>query len=122
MTPRQRDLLAFIASYQNANSGVSPSVDEMAAALGLAGKANVVRLLDVLQERGFIHRLKGRARAIEVLRPATAGGVAPSLTFIPIGSRESGDGAPTAATDRYPFLGHMTCAEWGGRSLHGEAA
>jgi repressor LexA len=40
----------------------------MAAALNLSSKSNIHRLLNALEERGFIHRLRHRSRAIEVLR------------------------------------------------------
>jgi len=122
MTQRQRDLLAFIVGYQAAHGGVSPSLDEMAAVIGRASKSSSLRSLNGLQEQGFIRRMPNRARAIEVLRASPSAVTPPSLTFIPIGTRSTGEGEPTAAKDHYPFLGHRTCAEWGGRSLHGEAA
>jgi len=40
----------------------------MADALNVASKSNIHRLLDALEERGFIRRLRHRSRAIEVLR------------------------------------------------------
>ncbi|KQX18390.1 MULTISPECIES: LexA family protein [unclassified Sphingomonas] len=125
MTRRQRELLVFVAGYQERNGGISPSCSEMAAALGLVAKSNAIRLLDALEERGFIRRVKNRARSIEVLRPAPA---LPSATVAPPTEAErvipiyALDARPTAATDRYPFLSHRTCAEWGDRSLHGQAA
>lgn len=73
LTQRQSDLLAFIARYQRENGGVSPSHTEMADALGVAGRGNATMgLLDGLEERGFIRRLRNRRRAIELLTPAPA--------------------------------------------------
>lgn len=69
ITPRQRDALAFIFRYQCAHSGTAPSVVEIQKALGLSSKSGVVRLLNGLEERGVLRRLRGRARSIEVLRP-----------------------------------------------------
>lgn len=63
LTARQQQLLAFIDSC-----ATTPSFDEMRAALGLASKGGVHRLIDGLEERGFIRRLRRKARAIEVVR------------------------------------------------------
>ena len=60
-------LLVFIAGYQAARRGMSPSIREMGAALGLPGKSNVHALLVQLEERQRIRRIRYRARAIEVI-------------------------------------------------------
>ena len=49
-------------------SGVSPSFEEMAAALGLKAKSSIHRLIKMLVCRGYIRQMKGRARAVDVLR------------------------------------------------------
>lgn len=67
LTPRQHDALTFLAEYTREH-GYAPSFDEMAVALGLASKSGISRLLIGLEERGFIRRLSGRARAIEIIR------------------------------------------------------
>ncbi len=69
LTRKQNELLTFIAE-RLAETGVSPSFDEMKAALGLKSKSGIHRLITALEERGFIRRLPHRARAIEVLRTA----------------------------------------------------
>lgn len=69
MTARQRALLGFIHRYQRGNGGVSPTMTECAAAIGVRGKASVHRELDELQRAGHLRRLRGRHRAIELLRP-----------------------------------------------------
>ena len=66
LTPRQRDLLAFICRYQDEHQ-ISPNYSEMAAALGLASKSGVNRIVKGLVERGFV-RHTHRARDIEILR------------------------------------------------------
>jgi SOS-response transcriptional repressor LexA len=53
-----------------AEGGVCPSYDEIAAALGLASKSGVKRLIDGLEARGRIRCLPFKPRAIEVLDPA----------------------------------------------------
>jgi SOS-response transcriptional repressor LexA len=67
LTQRQSELLAYLRAYEAAHPGISPSFDEMAAAIGYTSKSGVYRMLGSLEERGFIRRLKYRARAIEVL-------------------------------------------------------
>jgi repressor LexA len=67
LTRKQRELLQFIQE-RLADSGISPSFDEMKDALGLKSKSGVHRLITGLEERGFIRRLPHRARALEVTR------------------------------------------------------
>jgi len=67
LTRKQNELLLFIHKRIK-ETGVSPSFDEMKAALQLASKSGVHRLITALEERGFIRRLPHRARALEVLK------------------------------------------------------
>ena len=67
LTAKQRELLFFIDGRLKEN-GVSPSFDEMREALDLKSKSGVHRLISALEERGFIHRLPNRARALEILK------------------------------------------------------
>ena len=67
LTRKQYELLVFIDGHLKKH-GVSPSFDEMKAALGLASKSGIHRLITGLEERGFIKRLAHRARALKVLR------------------------------------------------------
>ena len=66
LTKKQYQLLTFIDGHLKAN-GVSPSFDEMKAALGLKSKSGIHRLITGLEERGFLKRLPHRARALKVL-------------------------------------------------------
>lgn len=66
-TQRQLALLRFIAGYLQAHDGVSPTLTECAAGIGLAGKSSTARLLDRLEARGLIRRLPRRTLAIELL-------------------------------------------------------
>lgn len=68
LTRKQSELLAFIAQYQEANGGVSPSFEEMMAEMGIVSKSGVHRVLSSLEERGFIERQFNRNRAITVIR------------------------------------------------------
>ena len=67
LTRKQHELLLFIHQHL-AKHGVSPSFDEMKDALQLRSKSGIHRLVTALEERGFLHRLPHRARALEVLR------------------------------------------------------
>lgn len=67
LTERQRQLLNLLHS-----SEICPSILEMRRSLGVT-TSGVCRLLDALEERGWIRRLPNRARAIEVLHAPPPG-------------------------------------------------
>lgn len=84
LTAKQHELIQFIQQRLE-ETGISPSFEEMKAALDLKSKSGVHRLISALEERGFIRRLPNRARALEVLKnPEDA---------LPVGK------TPTAAND-----------------------
>jgi repressor LexA len=88
LTRKQRELLQFIQE-RLADTGISPSFDEMKDALGLKSKSGVHRLITGLEERGFIRRLPHRARALEVTR----------LSDDQMGRAEQGRAAAAGASD-----------------------
>ena len=67
LTKKQHELLSYIHE-RLADTGVSPSFEEMKEALELKSKSGVHRLISALEERGFIRRLPNRARALEVTK------------------------------------------------------
>jgi repressor LexA len=67
LTKKQHELLTFINQRLGA-TGIAPSFDEMKDALNLRSKSGIHRLISGLEERGFIHRLPHRARALEVVK------------------------------------------------------
>lgn len=71
MTPRMAQCLTFMRSYAAVHEGVSPSFAEIACELGLNSKSGVARIIDMLEERGLIARLKKRARGITIVEPDT---------------------------------------------------
>ncbi|WP_286831525.1 MULTISPECIES: transcriptional repressor LexA [Kordiimonas] len=100
LTAKQNQLLLFIQE-RLASSGVSPSFDEMKDALGLKSKSGVHRLINALEERGFIRRMANRARAIEILK--TPDNAAPqrggdNVISAPFGQAKT-PSAPSAAGD-----------------------
>lgn len=67
LTKSQATLLKFIDEYI-AEKGWCPSYLEMAAGIGLKSKSRIGVVLTALEERGFICRIEGTARAVEVIR------------------------------------------------------
>jgi SOS-response transcriptional repressor LexA len=66
LTPRQRDLLAFIHGCEVA--GFSPSMDEMCLGLGLNSKNSISHLVKSLEERGSVSRVAGKSRSVRIVR------------------------------------------------------
>lgn len=68
LTKREQQCLDFIRSHL-AETGIIPSYGEMATGLGTKSRSQVSQLLVALEERGAIRRMKGKARAIELIEP-----------------------------------------------------
>lgn len=64
MTPKMNQLLKYIAMYTRNNDGISPNYDEMKAALGLASKSGINRMLVEMESRGLLSRIPCKARSI----------------------------------------------------------
>jgi repressor LexA len=97
LTRKQHELICFIAD-RLADTGVSPSFEEMKEALDLKSKSGVHRLISALEEREFIRRLPNRARALEVLRMPERAGDAKKGTAQSKAEKPAGQPATTAAT------------------------
>lgn len=67
LTPRQRDAMLAIQAAVD-REGVTPSRRELMRALGLASISQAAELVVRLEERGWLRRLPGRARGLEILR------------------------------------------------------
>ena len=67
LTKKQHTLLMLIHDRLK-EDGVAPSFEEMKVALELKSKSGIHRLINALEERGFIRRLPNRARALEVIK------------------------------------------------------
>ena len=100
LTRKQHELICFIAD-RLAETGVSPSFEEMKEALDLKSKSGVHRLISALEERQFIRRLPNRARALEVLRmPERGDAKKPAArTDKPAAPPTSSTSVPTPAND-----------------------
>ncbi|WP_157217172.1 transcriptional repressor LexA [Flavisphingomonas formosensis] len=103
LTRKQHELLCFIHD-RLAETGVSPSFEEMKEALDLKSKSGVHRLISALEERAFLRRLPNRARALEILRmPERTKADAPAApaaedTVVPFKAPQRPQ-APAAAND-----------------------
>ena len=67
LTKKQKELFDFLKFYI-ANNEISPSFEEMKEAVNLKSKSGIHRLITSLEQRGFIKRLKHRARAMEIVQ------------------------------------------------------
>jgi len=82
LTKKQHQLLTFIDQHIS-EKGISPSFDEMKEALDLKSKSGIHRLISALEERGFLRRLRHRARALEVLKRPEEMAKANAMPFRP---------------------------------------
>jgi repressor LexA len=104
LTAKQHELLLFI-SDRLAETGVSPSFEEMKDALDLRSKSGVHRLIGALEERNYLRRLPNRARALEVVRlPEDRVGSrgSPAVQRVPTGASVTDISAARARTARAP--------------------
>ena len=66
LTKKQKELYDYLKIYISSNQ-ISPSFEEMKSAVNLKSKSGIHRLITSLEERGFIKRLKHKARAMEII-------------------------------------------------------
>lgn len=66
-TKKQRDILAFIASYQ-AEHGVSPTLEDIGTEFGVH-RVTIFQHVAALERRGAVRRGSQQARSLEVLDP-----------------------------------------------------
>ena len=66
-TPAQQQVWRFITGYLEAHDGISPTFQEIRLALGIGSRQSVSDLLDRLEERGVLTRLRLHQRAIALI-------------------------------------------------------
>lgn len=81
VTKRQKEIVDFILEYRR-REGVSPTLDEIASALGL-NKKTIYEHLGRLKRRGAVTWRRYEARSLRVLE--SAGGVVPFYGYIAAG-------------------------------------
>jgi len=67
LTKKQKELFDYLKQYIAKNQ-ISPSFEEMKNAVNLKSKSGIHRLITSLEQRGFIKRLKHKARAMEITK------------------------------------------------------
>ena len=67
LTKKQKELFVYLADYISSND-ISPSFEEMKNAVNLKSKSGIHRLITSLEQRGYIKRLKHKARAMEITK------------------------------------------------------
>ena len=67
LTKKQKELFDYLKTYVAKNS-ISPSFEEMRIAVNLKSKSGIHGLVTSLEQRGFIKRLKHKARAMEIIK------------------------------------------------------
>ena len=72
LTKKQKELYDFLTDYISSNK-ISPSFEEMKNAVNLKSKSGIHRLITSLEQRGFIRRLKHKARAMEIIKKLSNG-------------------------------------------------
>ena len=82
---RQRQILDFIAQFIQRN-GYSPTLQEIAGALGVSSLATVHEHLEAMSKKGIIKRFEGTVRGIEILDKEVAARQAagPAAVELPI--------------------------------------
>lgn len=71
LTTRQAEAYAFIVGYIAKHDGVSPSYDEIGAALHLSTRSSVHRVLTLLRDHGRIEWVPHWSRSITVISAAS---------------------------------------------------
>ena len=77
LTKKQKELFVYLSDYISSND-ISPSFEEMKNAVNLKSKSGIHRLITSLEQRGYIKRLKHKARAIEITKELP--NINPSIT------------------------------------------
>jgi len=67
LTKKQKELFVYLKDYISSNE-ISPSFEEMKNAVNLKSKSGIHRLITSLEQRGYINRLKHKARAMEIVK------------------------------------------------------
>jgi repressor LexA len=67
LTKKQKELFVYLSDYISSND-ISPSFEEMKNAVNLKSKSGIHRLITSLEQRGYIKRLKHKARAMEIAK------------------------------------------------------
>jgi len=68
LTPRQAETLKFVEQYILAE-GRPPSFQEVTEGVGLSSRGSILRILRILDRKGYIKLHRGQRRAMEIVKP-----------------------------------------------------
>ena len=80
---RERQLLDFITQFIQRN-GYAPTLKEIGEAMGMGSPATVHEHVEKLRQKGFIKKLDGTARGLEVVRTGQPEGDTPTAIELPV--------------------------------------
>ncbi len=81
--PKERQLLDFITQFIQ-RYGYAPTLKEIGEALGTSSPATVHEHLDRLRQKGFIRKLDGTARGIEIVKEQYRTGATQAPVELPV--------------------------------------
>lgn len=81
--PRERQLLEFITQFIQ-RFGYSPTLKEMGAAMGIGSVATVHEHVERLRTKGFVKKLDGTARGLEIISKQFRSGPTESSVELPV--------------------------------------
>lgn len=68
LTKKQLEIMKFIVSYQQEHEGLSPTLDEIAAEMGVC-KITIFEHVEALAKKGALKKVKHFARSLEIIAP-----------------------------------------------------
>jgi repressor LexA len=110
LAPRQRELLDFIAAYQD-QKGIPPTLREIGEALGIKSTNGVSDHVKALVRKGYLERVGDArsSRGIRLAQAARGGFREESTVAVPIVGRVAA-GCPILAEENYAGTLHMDSA------------
>ena len=110
LTKKQNQLLSFLIKRIE-EEGISPSYEEICIELSLKSKSGIHRIVKSLEERGFVERLRNKARAIAPKKhtngqPYISNVINLATKFLDKKSNEQND-TPTLNGESIPLLGKI---------------
>mgnify|MGYP001571988460 CR=1 FL=1 len=111
LTSTQENLLNFLRNFL-AEKGFPPTLREIASHFGLKGPKSPQKTLKVLEKKGYLRRVPGSSRAIEILKPQ----IGRLRTVMAQGRRrgllyEKNVGSATVPTLSLPIVGRVTAGD-----------
>ncbi len=67
LTPKQMEVFDFLKNFVR-KKGFPPTLREIASHFGLKGPRGPQKVLNILERKGYIRKIRGESRAIEILR------------------------------------------------------